>query len=123
MFLGSAQGIAGGNPDTAAARIEANQVGASLGLSVAGAGDVNGDGYDDVILGVIGYEVGRLDGGCHCWVYDHPNEGAAFLFLGSSDGIADGTPDTAATVLRSNQTSGAIRPERGGSRRRERRRV
>ena len=106
VFLGSAQGIAGGNPDTAAARIEANQANAFFGFSGAGAGDVNGDGFDDIIVGAFYYEVGTLQPGCHCLVYDHPDEGAAFLFLGSADGIADGNPLTAATVLRSNQTSG-----------------
>ena len=37
---------------------------------MAGAGDVNGDGYDDVIVGAQGYEAGEL------------NEGAAFVLLG-----------------------------------------
>ena len=44
VFLGSAAGIADGNPATAAAQLESNQADARLGWSVAGAGDVNGDG-------------------------------------------------------------------------------
>jgi len=43
---------------------------------VAGAGDVNGDGYADVIVGAFLYDAGQSD------------EGAAFVFLGSGSGIA-----------------------------------
>ena len=55
---------------------EVNQHGAVFGHSVASAGDVNGDGYDDVIVGAQGYDNGQED------------EGAAFLYLGSSTGIS-----------------------------------
>jgi hypothetical protein len=41
---------------------------------VAGAGDVNGDGYGDVIVGAYFYDAGDTD------------EGAAFVFLGNSSG-------------------------------------
>ena len=41
---------------------------------MAGAGDVNGDGYADVIVGAQGYDAGQTD------------EGAAFVFLGNSEG-------------------------------------
>ena len=91
MFLGSASGIADGNPATAAARLESDQASASLGNSVAGAGDVNGDGYADVIVGAHCYDAGQTD------------EGAAFVFLGSASGIADGNPATAAAQLESDQ--------------------
>ncbi len=49
-----------------------NEEDASYGWSVAGAGDVNGDGYDDVIVG--GYDYLR---------------GAAFVYHGSDTGLAD----------------------------------
>ena len=61
--------------------------------SVSGAGDVNGDGYADVIVGAIFYDAGETD------------EGAAFVFLGSASGIADGNPATAAAQLESDQGS------------------
>jgi hypothetical protein len=54
--------------------------GATLGVSVAYAGDVNGDGYDDVIAGAPAFENGQL------------NEGAAFVFYGSASGPGT-TPD------------------------------
>jgi len=48
---------------------------AIFGNSVAGAGDVNGDGFADVIVGAPGWDNGLFD------------EGAAFVFLGSAGGI------------------------------------
>jgi hypothetical protein len=86
VFLGSAAGIADGNPATAAAQLELDD--AAQGISVAGAGDINGDGYADVIVGVPSYdEVFQTD------------EGAAFLFLGGAAGIEGGDPTTAATGI------------------------
>lgn len=55
---------------------EANQAGAFFGIAVATAGDVNGDGYSDVIVGASNYDNGETD------------EGRAFLFLGSASGLA-----------------------------------
>ncbi|HSJ58982.1 MAG TPA: integrin alpha [Anaerolineae bacterium] len=53
---------------------------AQLGASVAGAGDVNGDGYDDILVGAPGYSV------------DHTGEGTILLFLGGDTGL-DPAPD------------------------------
>jgi hypothetical protein len=74
IFLGSASGVASGNPSTAAATLESNQAFANMGRSVAGAGDVNGDGYGDVIVGAFGYDNGEMD------------EGAVFIFYGNKQG-------------------------------------
>ncbi|MBP7514092.1 MAG: FG-GAP repeat protein [Flavobacteriales bacterium] len=54
---------------------ESGQVGASFGNSVASAGDVNGDGYSDVIVGAWSYDGGQAD------------EGRAFVFHGSATGL------------------------------------
>lgn len=66
---------------------EGNQDGADLGISVASAGDVNGDGYCDVIVGAEGFDNGQA------------NEGRAFLFYGGANGL--GT--TPAWTVESNQ--------------------
>jgi len=87
VYHGGAQGVVSGNVATAAAQLEANQLAAELGNSVAGAGDVNGDGYSDVIVGAPAYDAGVTD------------EGAAFLFHGGPSGIPDGSPVNAATQL------------------------
>ena len=97
VFLGSASGIPDGNPATATAQLESNQASALFGFRVAGAGDVDGDGFSDVLVSSIAYDAGQT------------NEGAAFIFLGSAAGIVDGTPATAAAQLESNQT--AINPD------------
>ena len=51
-----------------------------FGGSVASAGDVNNDGYDDVIVGASGADVGLI------------NEGKAFLYMGGPAGLS-ATPD------------------------------
>ncbi|MDR6808330.1 hypothetical protein J2Y45_005320 [Dyadobacter sp. BE34] len=61
-------------PNTAAA-LNASQPESALGYSVSGAGDVDGDGYDDVIVGAPHYDNGQSE------------EGVAFLFKGTRDGI------------------------------------
>ncbi len=48
LFLGSASGLS----TSPAWIVEGNQVDANLGISVAGAGDVNGDRFSDVVIGV-----------------------------------------------------------------------
>ena len=71
VYLGSPTGLS----PTAAWEVEGDQAGQELGYSVAGAGDVNGDGYADVIVGMIGYTNGEA------------NEGRAYVFHGSSIGL------------------------------------
>jgi len=72
LFLGSPAGLAD-VPDWSA---EANQQGALLGTGAAGAGDVNGDGFDDVILGAPAYSDGQAA------------EGRVFLYFGSPSGLS-----------------------------------
>jgi hypothetical protein len=66
-FLGSPTGLS----LTSAWTAGAGQVGDEFGTSVASAGDVNGDGYDDVIVGAPGFDDGER------------GQGAAFVYLGS----------------------------------------
>ncbi|SDG58856.1 Por secretion system C-terminal sorting domain-containing protein [Dyadobacter soli] len=88
IYHGSATGIS----TTAAAIVESNQAGAQLGISVASAGDVNGDGYSDVIVGAVFYDNGET------------NEGAAFVYYGSATGIST----MAAAMLESNQANAQL---------------
>ncbi|MBK7810818.1 MAG: FG-GAP repeat protein [Saprospiraceae bacterium] len=83
VYHGSISGIS----TTTTALLESNQVGATLGYSVASAGDVNGDGYSDVVVGAYFYDNGQTD------------EGVAFIYLGSTLGISS----TAATTLEGDQ--------------------
>ena len=75
-FHGSATGLSV-IPEWSA---EGDQAGAGFGTSVSGAGDVNGDGYSDVIVGV------------HLYANGEAGEGAAFAFHGSAAGLS-ATPD------------------------------
>lgn len=68
-------GTAAGSPSTVWTA-ESNQGGAQFGISVAAAGDVNGDGFSDVIVGAFAYDNGQSD------------EGRAFVYHGSAAGLA-----------------------------------
>lgn len=73
---------------------QSNQAGALFGYEAATAGDVNGDGYSDIIIGAYGYDNGQS------------NEGSAFLWYGSSSGLgANGTPLNADWTAESNQAN------------------
>jgi hypothetical protein len=72
LYLGSAAGLS----VDAAWTVESDQAQAEFGSSVATAGDVNGDGFSDVIVGAWRYDNGQTD------------EGAAFVYLGSSAGLS-----------------------------------
>ena len=56
--------------------VASGQASARLGLSVASAGDVNGDSYADVIIGAPYFDNGSSD------------EGMVFVYLGSPSGLA-----------------------------------
>ncbi len=60
---------------TVAWTAESDQASAIFGASVASAGDVNGDGFGDVIVGAPNYDNGQT------------NEGRAFVYLGSGTGL------------------------------------
>jgi hypothetical protein len=96
LFLGGAAGIPHGTPATAEARLESDQPDAQLGLAVASAGDVNGDGLGDLIVGSPRYDAGQSD------------EGAAFVFLGAGGGVASTTAATAHARIESDQASAEL---------------
>jgi hypothetical protein len=79
LYLGSASGLS----SAAAWTAESNQASASFGISVASAGDVNGDGYSDVVVGAFQFDNGEFD------------EGRAFLYLGSASGLSPANAWTA----------------------------
>jgi len=85
LYLGSASGL----PSTPAWTAEGDQIGAQFGASVATAGDVNGDGNSDVIVGALFYDNGQSD------------EGRGYLYLGSVSGLAT----TAVWTVEGNQTN------------------
>ena len=78
-YLGSPSGLS----PTPAWTAEGDQANADFGMSVGTAGDVNGDGYADVIVGADLYDNGQTD------------EGRAYVYLGSSSGLSPASSWTA----------------------------
>jgi hypothetical protein len=71
--------------------LERNQAGMQLGAAVSAAGDINGDGYKDVVVGAPYYSNGQTA------------EGAVFVYYGAANGIA---PNALFTVLERNVANG-----------------
>ena len=71
IFYGSAAGLG----STPAVIIVSEKADSGFGASLASGGDVNGDGFDDVIVGADHF------------TGDHVRQGKAYLYLGSADGL------------------------------------
>lgn len=71
IYYGSLNGMIDNDPE----ELYGTQIGSEAGTSVSTAGDLNGDGYSDIIIGVPEYDNGLQ------------SEGAAFVYYGSNDGI------------------------------------
>ena len=73
VYHGSSSGLS----SSASRTLPGGASGHYFGYSVSGAGDVNGDGYDDVIIGAMGYDTTGLG-----------NRGAAYIYHGSASGVS-----------------------------------
>jgi hypothetical protein len=76
VFYGSQSGLS----DSPQWTLESDQEGAALGFSANTAGDVNGDGYSDIIVGAYLYDSDEDS--------DEHNEGRVFVYYGSASGLS-----------------------------------
>jgi hypothetical protein len=83
VFYGGKEGVAEGPAGSAKTVLTGAATGDNFGFSVAILGDVNGDGYADVIVGAPGHE----------------KSGAAFIFYGGKDGIKSRKASEADAIL------------------------
>jgi hypothetical protein len=88
VFHGSGSGIAGTDPSNADTKITSSST-ISVGALVASAGDVNGDGFDDIMASDPGYPTGVTSGG----------HGAFMVFHGSGSGVTASSPADADTFI------------------------
>jgi len=94
VYFGSLSGPAA----TPAWTAEGNQADAGFGSALAPAGDVNGDGYGDLLVGAPGFDFGQTD------------EGRSFLYHGSASGLAPSPAWTAEGNQTSGRFAGAVAP-------------
>lgn len=101
LFRGSAFGL----EEIATWSLESDTVGGNLGASVAGAGDTDGDGYSDVIVGVPGIQGGEVrvyfgspSGPGDMWAVAEaaPGAGLGESVAGAGDVNGDGLADVIA---------------------------
>ena len=78
--------------------VRGEQAGAQLGLAVSAAGDVDHDGYGDVLVGAPGFDGGEVD------------EGRVFLFRGSAAGLSVTPSWTAESNQAGAQFGAAVAP-------------
>ena len=84
VYHGSSSGL----NTSAAVSFQSNKANSSMGNSVSSAGDVNGDGYNDILVGVQNYEVETGSG------FHNNNRGLVLIYYGSSTGIVTAEPDS-----------------------------
>jgi len=103
VWYGSPAGLGpSGTPANADWRAEANFTGSYLGFSLGPGGDVNADGYADLLVGAYGYTV-------HSGGRTIAYAGAWFVWQGAPTGLGDpGTPDNADVAWYGDQVSGAL---------------
>ena len=77
IFLGTPTGIS----NTHSQQLEIDQEGAQFGFSVAGIGDINNDGFDDVAVGTPFFI------GVPFFAQGKTDEGGVFIYLGSANGL------------------------------------
>lgn len=92
LYLGGPTGLST-NP---AWQIRGNQNGARMGHAVAGAGDLNGDGYADIAIGSPRYDLNGIT-----------NTGIVYIFMGSAAGLSQ-TPATELSLNRPNNGFGTF---------------
>lgn len=96
-------GTAGALSTTPTTEIAGNGGSSAFGFSVSSAGDVNGDGVGDVIIGAPGLAAGSA------------TIGAVYIFQGSTSGSASSPGITATSAAGASTTIGAPTPEISGA--------
>jgi hypothetical protein len=90
-----------GLPTTPSWYAQGGQANTSLGGSVSTAGDVNGDGYADLLVGAAGYDITSPT--------PLTDAGAVMVWFGSPTGLGDtGTPDNADWIALGDRVEGYL---------------
>jgi hypothetical protein len=110
VYLGSSGGLAT-SPDWS---VRGWQVGAHLGATVAAAGDVNGDGFDDIVVAAPGWDrrAGApkvfATGGLDAHARYTTDEGAFLVFHGSPAGLGATPARIVAGIQRAERVGSAL---------------